>query len=211
MPTCKLCKETTNFVSVFEVFLNDRPIYSTDLCPDCRDGMLDNLPGYEPNVEDLLPPHLRDDVELKEISENFEEDCEDIRIVTQEQMEAILKGEIDPDTLPKKLPTATRPCPKCQTTVEDLKQFGTLGCGHCYTHFYEEVLDGIADCQADFEHKGKKPKSHGSLEDRLKQLRLMMAQAREFENYERAKEIAEEIRSLESGRKNLGGGSIGSS
>ena len=104
-------------------------------------------------------------------------------------------------------------CPVCEITFYEFRHAGRLGCPHDYIHFNDELepliinIPGVAtlaydatDIHGAVEHCGKTPK-HGvqtaGHQTQLIQLRREMKEAIEQEAYERASEIRDEIRRIE--------------
>jgi len=189
MKTCQSCQQPTIIVSTYEVILNGRLIHGVELCPECRDKLLSTLPGYVPNVKDVLPAE-------------FTQEMPAYKVVTPEQLNAILAGTLDPQDLPAQKSTKP-PCPKCGLLLEEFALTGQFGCPTCYEHFNEEFLEVALNCQEDFKHVGKHPKGHLDFEEKLKVLKLNLARAKEVENFERAKVLADEIKELLDGRTQI--------
>ena len=103
-------------------------------------------------------------------------------------------------------------CDTCGSTLNDIKRTGKVGCADCYDTFFSELMQTIRSIHGNTEHKGKRPgvieytvnkedkKSDGSAvsgEDQLQSLRDELKQAIEEENFERAAQLRDEIKSLE--------------
>lgn len=93
------------------------------------------------------------------------------------------------------------PCPKCGHTLADLQACGKFGCGYCYKHFDDTIVPVVDIAQrGGKKHVGKVPKNFVDTEDqaeKLKILKLRMARAIEFEKYEDAAKLKDQIRELE--------------
>jgi protein arginine kinase activator len=97
-----------------------------------------------------------------------------------------------------------RACPVCGITFYEFRNQGRLGCPHDYVCFEKELEPLIANIHGETVHKGKKPK-HGSggtqQRTELIRMRREMKEAIEKENYERAKELRDEIKNVEEAKE----------
>jgi protein arginine kinase activator len=92
-------------------------------------------------------------------------------------------------------------CPTCGTNYENFKKVGRLGCSHCYEHFKTQLMPLLRSIHGNTRHMGKVPERLGSrvsLKRRVLELREELNQAVELENYERAAQLRDEIKMLES-------------
>lgn len=102
-------------------------------------------------------------------------------------------------------------CPNCQTTYEEFKKHGRLGCSECYQAFREQLGSLLKKIHGSSKHAGKLPK-HVAVEvsvaeksssaavvegDGIAALKEQLQQAVLCEDYERAAELRDEIRSME--------------
>lgn len=93
-------------------------------------------------------------------------------------------------------------CENCGTTYEDFKRTGRLGCSECYERFSNTLTPIIKRVQGNIEHVGKIPKKSGKdimEKKRLLKLKEDLQKAITAEEYEKAAEIRDLIRSLQSG------------
>jgi len=92
-------------------------------------------------------------------------------------------------------------CESCGTTHQDFKKGGRLGCEACY-HVFRPVLEPLLDgMHAGNKHLGKVPSRSvrkKSEVDNLDQLRKDLKTAIEEENYEKAAELRDRLKKLES-------------
>ena len=98
-----------------------------------------------------------------------------------------------------------RSCPVCGITFYEFRNQGRLGCPHDYVCFEKELEPLIVNIHGETEHKGKKPKhGAGGTQQRTELIRLRreMKEAIEEENYERAKELRDEIKRVEENKTN---------
>src|SRR6476660_7047767 len=93
-----------------------------------------------------------------------------------------------------------RACPVCGITFYEFRNQGRLGCPHDYVFFEKELTPLIANIHGETQHVGKKPKrGAGGTQQRneLIRMRWEIKEAIEKENYERAKELRDEIKKVE--------------
>src|SRR5215831_12522892 len=97
-----------------------------------------------------------------------------------------------------------RACPVCGITFYEFRNQGRLGCPHDYVCFEKELEPLIANIHGETVHKGKKPKrGAGGTQQRTELIRMRreMKEAIEQENYERAKELRDEIKKVEEAKE----------
>lgn len=93
-------------------------------------------------------------------------------------------------------------CKSCGTTYDDFKKNGLLGCSDCYKNFSPYINGVIKRVQGNTEHTGKIPKNKGKeiLEKkRLSKLKADLQLAIANEEYEKAAQIRDMIKSYKSG------------
>jgi protein arginine kinase activator len=93
-------------------------------------------------------------------------------------------------------------CPICGVTFYEFRNQGRLGCPHDYVCFGAELEPLIVNIHGETQHCGKQPRRspHDSQEQtELIRLRREMTQAVEREDYERASELRDQIRTIETG------------
>lgn len=100
------------------------------------------------------------------------------QILTQEELIDIL-------TLPE-----LKNCPKCNQTLHEMNETGSLGCPYCYTHFKDYLVDFNLEYHGSNEHIGKTP-------EKLKDLKLKLAHAKEHENFVEVAILLSQIKKLE--------------
>jgi protein arginine kinase activator len=91
-------------------------------------------------------------------------------------------------------------CPVCDMTFHDFRSQGRLGCPHDYVAFEAQLGPLLMNIHGESDHVGKIPKRcpQGSEKwTQLIRLRREMLEAVADENYERAKEIRDEIQCIE--------------
>jgi len=101
-------------------------------------------------------------------------------------------GEPDP---------ASTQCSFCGLTFKDFRETGRLGCPHCYETYATHLQRLLRRVHGGTQHVGKvylpPDPSASELERRLDALRRKLNRAVETEDFERAAELRDEIRSLE--------------
>ncbi len=96
-------------------------------------------------------------------------------------------------------PTKASVCPACGMTRKDILKKGRLGCDRCYEFFGAEMLPVVVSLQHSDQHLGKVPRQAS---DRMKnsveqaRLRRELDQAVAGENYERAAQLRDQIKTL---------------
>lgn len=108
------------------------------------------------------------------------------------QMGKDSSGEADP---------ASTQCSFCGLTFKDFRETGRLGCPHCYETYATHLQRLLRRVHGGTQHVGKvylpPDPSASELERRLDALRRKLNRAVEAEDFERAAELRDEIRSLE--------------
>ena len=138
------------------------------LCPDCAKQYL------QPEGEDVDAPKitgvLSDQLKLEQTAEELQ--------------------ELD-----------ARKCPICGISFLEFRQSGRLGCPHDYMFFGDELAPLLKSVHGANEHTGKRPQNGAydtESQTELIRLRSEMKLAVSEENYEKAQEIRDRIRSIES-------------
>lgn len=92
-------------------------------------------------------------------------------------------------------------CSFCGLTFKDFRETGRLGCPHCYETYAPQLQRLLRRVHGGTQHVGKvylpPDPSASDLERRLEGLRRRLSRAVEAEDFERAAELRDEIRSLE--------------
>ncbi len=94
-------------------------------------------------------------------------------------------------------------CPICGMTFFEFRSHGRLGCPHDYVAFKAQLEPLILNIHGEGEHVGKRPRQTSAGSERRTQLirlRREMKEAVEGERYERASELRDEIRRIETER-----------
>lgn len=92
-------------------------------------------------------------------------------------------------------------CSYCGLTFKDFRETGRLGCPHCYETFAPSLRRLLRRVHGGTQHVGKvylpPDPSASEMEKRLEGLRRRLHRAIESEDFERAAELRDQIRSLE--------------
>ena len=92
-----------------------------------------------------------------------------------------------------------RTCPLCGATARDIHGSGRAGCAKCYEVFREELGASAYRIHGGAKHVGRAPGNHKEEMERqakIDALKREQAKAIEEQNYERAAELRDEIKSL---------------
>lgn len=95
----------------------------------------------------------------------------------------------------------SKKCPICGISFYEFRQAGRLGCPHDYVFFGTELKPLLESVHGETIHVGKRPVRgayDSESQTELIRLRGEMKQAVSEENYEKAKEIRDRIRTIES-------------
>lgn len=135
--------------------------------------------------------------EAYEPKQNSKDEPEVAVIKTPQELLSLLLG-----VTPVSPTKPTKPDCVCGMSAAELEKRGRFGCPQCYEHFHEYIEQLVLPYHGAEEHIGKRPRKQTSVvavandEERLKLLKLRLAQAIELEKYEQAGEIHAEIKAL---------------
>jgi len=93
-----------------------------------------------------------------------------------------------------------RSCPVCGITFYEFRNQGRLGCPHDYVYFQNELEPLVLNIHGETQHVGKRPQRLESGTEGVTQLirlRREMKDAITNEDYEKASELRDKIRSIE--------------
>lgn len=96
--------------------------------------------------------------------------------------------------------TEQKVCPVCGITFAQFRSAGRLGCAYDYVHFREELEPLLVNIHGAITHRGKKPRRNGGSQDNqheLIQLRRELKDAVQREDYEKAGQLRDQIKTLE--------------
>ena len=107
-------------------------------------------------------------------------------------------------------------CNVCGMSFDDFRKGGKLGCSNCYSVFRDSLAPILRRLHGNAEHTGKKPEQNQDvkktdagirLSDEIDRLKGELSGAIESEQYEKAAQLRDRIRNLESSR-NVNGGAV---
>lgn len=122
----------------------------------------------------------------------------DMSMMTDFNFSSILGGLMDYiNKTPSRIEEVS--CKNCGVTLREFKQTGVLGCADCYKNLQSTVSSVVNRVQGRAEHKGKIPKKQGKEiinKKYILQLKEELQKAILEENFEKAAELRDKIRSL---------------
>jgi protein arginine kinase activator len=113
----------------------------------------------------------------------------------------ILMGLLDGEAGSEAKPDEGSTCPRCGLSYERFRRVGRLGCPTCYDTFAAELQPLLRRVHGSTEHTGCVPGEAAVDHHRrkeIKKLKAGLARAVQTEDYERAAELRDAIRSAES-------------
>ena len=91
-------------------------------------------------------------------------------------------------------------CPNCGLTYQNFRKIGRLGCSECYEAFKKQMGPILKRIHGSERHVGKVPLKSGKVQDEanvLRELRMRMEKAIQFEEFEEAARLRDEIKKME--------------
>jgi protein arginine kinase activator len=117
----------------------------------------------------------------------------------------VLSGLVDYINQSSNTPRSTEVvCSKCGMSYSEFKKMGLMGCGECYKNFSQFITPVIKRVQGNPEHIGKVPIKSGKEIMEKKQMEALREQLQKAiisEEYEKAAELRDKIRELQSNDK----------
>ena len=166
------------------------------LCTDCAKELHGNM-----NPDIKIPFPINDILTNMELSEdtinewiNEFKDMED-----KGQIEELVQHE-NPETLQHNNQHEDITCNFCNTSFDEYKKTGKLGCGKCYSTFRKQLKPIIEGIYGYSEHIGKFPKNEfkdTEIVKTVEQLKEKLNMAIQEEEYEQAAKLRDEILQLE--------------
>lgn len=166
------------------------------LCTDCAKELHDNM-----NPDIKIPFPINDILTNMELNEdtinewiNKFKDMED-----KGQIEELVQHE-NPETLQHNNQYEDITCNFCNTSFDEYKKTGKLGCGKCYSTFRKQLKPIIEGIYGYSEHIGKFPKNEfkdTEIVKTVEQLKEKLNMAIQEEEYEQAAKLRDEILQLE--------------
>jgi len=90
-------------------------------------------------------------------------------------------------------------CPNCGTSYSAFQEVGRLGCSQCYEFFQKQLIPLLRSIHGNTRHLGKIPQRYGrqvNLRRKVRDLQEELDLAIQLEQFERAAELRDEIRTL---------------
>ncbi len=115
---------------------------------------------------------------------------------------SLITGLIGFDTVP---PKKEKKCPGCGLTYTQIEGNGKMGCNLCYQTFEEYVSPLLEKIHGRVLHRGKVPRRgrmRSKIERQLYQLHQALNEAVKKEEYEKAAQIRDKIKKLQSEKTN---------
>lgn len=166
------------------------------LCTDCAKELHDNM-----NPDIKIPFPINDILTNMELNEdtinewiNKFKDMED-----KGQIDELVQHE-NPETLQHNNQHEDITCNFCNTSFDEYKKTGKLGCGKCYSTFRKQLKPIIEGIYGYSEHIGKFPKNEfkdTEIVKTVEQLKEKLNMAIQEEEYEQAAKLRDEILQLE--------------
>ena len=94
----------------------------------------------------------------------------------------------------------TKHCTLCNSTFDEIKQSGKVGCAECYGVFKDELAPMIKNIHSGAKHCGRAPKGYSEkrkAENELEKLRGELQKAIADEEYEKAAQLRDLIKEKE--------------
>lgn len=119
-------------------------------------------------------------------------------------LSGLLSSELGPNSTESKFKLgyqAQGQCENCKLDYKDFSRTGKLGCSECYTEFRDRTDKLLKRIHGSNQHTGKVPQRTGGvikIKKEIQDLREEMQEAVQEENFERAAELRDEIKELES-------------
>ncbi|SDM39987.1 UvrB/UvrC motif-containing protein [Halarsenatibacter silvermanii] len=113
----------------------------------------------------------------------------------------MFSGFMQPDRSRSPSPREKLECDNCGLTYREFTEKGLFGCAECYDSFAEGVDYVVGRVQGGSEHRGKVPRRgdrKSRLEEKISSLRQDMEEAVDREDFERAAELRDKVKELES-------------
>ena len=191
---CQKCnkKVATVFISTIVNGKNTQMYLCTDCAKELHDNMNPDIKIPFP-INDILTNMLLSEDTINEWINEFK-DMED-----KGQIEELVQHE-NPETLQHNNQHEDITCNFCNTSFDEYKKTGKLGCGKCYSTFRKQLKPIIEGIYGYSEHIGKFPKNEfkdTEIVKTVEQLKEKLNMAIQEEEYEQAAKLRDEILQLE--------------
>lgn len=166
------------------------------LCTDCAKELHDNM-----NPDIKIPFPINDILTNMELSEDtINEWLNEFKEMEDKgQIEELVQHE-NPEILQHNNQHEDITCNFCNTSFDEYKKTGKLGCGKCYSTFRKQLKPIIEGIYGYSEHIGKFPKNESKdteIVRTVEQLKEKLNMAIQEEEYEQAAKLRDEILQLE--------------
>lgn len=111
----------------------------------------------------------------------------------------LLAGLLNSEVKTEKAEKKKDGCPNCGRSYSAFKKVGKLGCSQCYDFFHQQLMPLLRSVHGNTRYLGKVPKRFGAqvnLRRRVVKLQEELNRAVEQEEFERAAELRDRIKSL---------------
>lgn len=199
---CQKCNKNvaTVFISTIVNGKNTQMYLCTDCAKELHDSMNPNMQIPFP-INDILSNMKIDENSINDfISSLTEGENENININNNMIQQNNLDISNDIKSTQENDKKVDVVCSVCNTSFEEYKKEGKLGCGKCYQAFEKELKPIIESIYGFSEHIGKYPKNQFKDVDAIKTIEKLKEQlniAIQEEEYEKAAELRDEILKLE--------------
>ena len=166
------------------------------LCTDCAKELQDNM-----NPDIKIPFSINDILTNMELNEDtINEWLDEFKEMENKgQAEELMQHE-NPGILQNDNQHEDITCNFCNTSFNEYKKTGKLGCGKCYSTFRKQLKPIIEGIYGYSEHIGKFPKNESKdteIVRTVEQLKEKLNMAIQEEEYEQAAKLRDEILQLE--------------
>ncbi|MBN1555692.1 MAG: UvrB/UvrC motif-containing protein [Phycisphaerae bacterium] len=148
--------------------------------------------------------HLTEIIDGQKIEKHLCEDCaeaEGITIKANIPISQLLEDFVLQTVGEEEVSTAAVTCDVCGMTFSEFREHGQLGCPNDYEAFHEQLLPMLARAQdGNTQHVGKAPRRAGVAQQKqiaILRLRSRLKQAISAEQYERAADLRDQIKRIE--------------
>lgn len=135
---------------------------------------------------------------------------EDIDAFIPFSINDLLSSFLDVDEGQKQIQYSTKSvlkCKRCGMTYDQFKKIGRLGCSNCYNAFKNELAPVLRRVHGSLQHSGKVPKKAGAdliNKREIDRLKSELKDAISQEAFEKAAELRDRIKELESSNEQRG-------
>lgn len=121
--------------------------------------------------------------------------------VVKIDLNSLITGLLGLNNEDEKIDQTVMKCNRCGMTVEEFNSTGRMGCSQCYEVFFEPMQSLLTRIHGNTSHRGKVPKKleyQQIAEVQKEQLKKELQECIRTEAYERAAQIRDQIRYLDS-------------